>query len=1138
MIKTLFNTGWTFSEFSLGTSFEEMAGSSLLKSVDIPHDYMIWHVKDLYKSEIGFYQKSFHIKKESLHTYLLRFEGVYMDSEIYCNDVKICEWKYGYSTFDADMTPVLKDGDNTVCVVTHYEEPNTRWYSGAGIYRNVWLIDLGDTYIPCDGVYLNATENGSGFTLNISVEAISLCSGKYTVQNTLLDKDDKEIVILTTDVNLFEKKSVITQCHFVDKPHLWDIDDPYLYRVRTRILSGSTVKEEVFNTFGFRTIMFDCDKGFFLNGRNIKIQGACQHHDLGALGAAMNKSALRRQFEKLLAMGVNSIRTSHNMPAAEVMELADEMGILIYSESFDMWELPKTAHDYGNFFPEWWERDVTSWIRRDRNHPSVIIWGIGNEIYDTHLESGLKWTRLLRDKVRELDPWHNAYIGIGSNYIAWENAQKCSDELELSGYNYGERLYDEHHKKYPHWCIFGSETGSTVQSRGIYHFPLETSLLTHLDAQCSCLGNCTTNWGSKSVDQVVSDHRDRDFVFGQYIWTGWDYIGEPTPYHSKNSFFGQIDTAGFEKDTYYHYQAEWTDYKKAPMAHLLPYWDYNEGQIIDVIGYSNAPVVEIFFNGTSLGRKEIDHLHGTKLFGHWKVPYKKGELVLCAYDDAGKEVARDLVRSFDDPAKIHLVSSKSSVSANGEDLAFVEISLTDKSGTFVANARNRITVSVSGPGRLVGLDNGDSTDYEEYKGNSRKLFSGKLLAIIAPTDEPGTITVKAESVGLPCESISIESTPFDGTVEGCFSDCCFESPVLSDVPVRKIELTRLSEDTLTKENPVAKVSYKVYPANTTFTDIRFVALTANAVTADYVSVEVDGDVATIRALGDGEFTLMAYCCNGSDHPEVISTLDYKITGMGLAKKDAYSMIPGINFESAYSEDCSLSFLGGVFLPAGPDDTCYVTYEKVDLGDVGSSEIHVPIFSFRDSLKLEILDGTYDSSECLFKGEYAAKSIYNTYQENVFTLSKTLTGVHTLTFVFHTDDRISFEGFYFTKNLRAYSLIPATAFSNIAGDSYNVEKEAITAIGNNVAIEYSDMDFKNGLSAVRICGRSHNEKTSIHILFVEEEVKRREMVEIPFGTEYGCFEFKLPDIRTTGIINLVFLPGSNFDLKEFEFIPAK
>ena len=1135
MTKSLFNNDWQFSEFELNTPFDKMFNSTLLKTTNLPHDYMIWHVNDLYKSEIGFYQKSFDMSVEPGHTYILRFEGVYMDSEIYINGTKIFEWKYGYSTFDVDLTSYIKEGTNTVCVITTYRNLNSRWYSGAGIYRNVWLYDFDETYIPLDGVYLNAVKENDDFLLNVEVDAISSRGGEFTLENTLIDVSGVECATVSSTVSLAGAVSVCSQSMTVKTPTLWDIDNPYLYKVRTRILADNVVKEEVYNTFGFRTIEFDCDKGFFLNGRNVKIQGVCQHHDLGALGAAMNKSALRRQFEKLVKMGVNSIRTSHNMPAVEVMELADEMGILIYSESFDMWELPKTEFDYGNYFPTWWDKDVTSWVRRDRNHPSLIIWGIGNEIYDTHLESGLKWTRLLRDKVRELDHMHNAFIGIGSNYIAWENAQKCSDELELSGYNYGERLYDEHHKKYPHWRIFGSETGSTVQSRGIYHFPLETSLLTHMDAQCSCLGNCTTNWGSKSVDQVVADHRDRDYVFGQYIWTGWDYIGEPTPYHSKNSFFGQIDTAGFEKDTYYHYQAEWTDYKKAPMAHLLPYWDFNEGQIIDVIGYSNAPVVELFFNGKSLGRKDIDHLHGKKLYAQWKVPYSVGELKLVAYDECGAVVAEDVKRSFGDPAKIKLACTVKEIPADGETLAFVEISTVDNAGTFVADARNRVSVSVSGPGRLVGLDNGDSTDYEEYKGTSRRLFSGKLLAIIAPTFEPGEIKITVESVGLPSESIIISSAVTESHASCMYCEANFASPASDDIPVRKIELTRQGGDSLSEVNPTSAVSYKIYPENATYRDIEFIALTPNSVTADYVNVEVNDNIARITAVGDGEFTLMAYCCNDKDHAEVISTLDYKITGLGQAKKDAYSMIPGINFDKAHSEDVSLSFLGGAFLPAGSGNISYVTYSKVDFGSIGSAEVHVPIFSFRDSLKLDIIDGDYETGECVFKGEYTAKSIYNTYQENVFTLSKTLTGVHTLTFVFHTDDRISFEGFYFTKNLKAYSVITAVSFSNIAGDTYVVGTDAITSIGNNVAIEYDDIDFSEGLSKIIIRGRSHNEKTSIHILYVEDEVVRRDLAEIPYSEDYETFEIELPDIRTKGKINLVFLPGSNFDLKEFRFV---
>lgn len=854
------------------------------------------------------------------------------------------------------------------------------------------------------------------------------------------------------------------------------------------------------------------------------------HHDLGALGAAVNKSALRRQLEKLLKMGVNSIRTSHNMPSVELMELADEMGILINSEAFDMWELPKTTYDYSNFFPEWWEKDVESWIRRDRNHPSVIIWSIGNEIYDTHAGTGLKWTVLLRDKVRELDYMHNAYIGIGSNYIAWENAQKCSDELELSGYNYGERLYDEHHKKYPDWCIFGSETGSTVQSRGIYHFPYEITLLTHPDGQCSSLGNCTTNWGSKDIPSVIYNHRDRDFVFGQYIWTGWDYIGEPTPYHSKNSFFGQIDTAGFEKDTYYHYQAEWTDVKTAPMVHLLPYWDFNEGQIIDVIAYSNASCIELFFNGESQGKQYIDHIKGKELQAHWKLPYKKGVLLAKAYDEEGNIVATDEQRSFGDPALIRLKPEKASIAADGKTLAFIEISTEDGNGTFVANARNRISVKVSGPGRLVGLDNGDSTDYEEYKGSSRKLFSGKLLAIVAPTNEPGTITVTASSKGLKDSSVTIESKQsFESDEFPCKSKN-FESAPSEDIAVRKIELTCEGSFLLNKDNPSARVRYKVFPENTTYKDISFTALTKDSVEANFVKIEKGDGYADIIALGDGSFSLTAFCCNDKKHPEVISTLDFTIEGLGKATFDPYSMVPGIQYSKTFSADCKLSFLGGVFLPYDGTVKPFVTYENVDFGPVGSNTVHVPIFSFTDELFLKI----FAEEELVFEGKYKAKSIYNEYQENVFTLSKVLTGIHSLTFEFDTDDRISLQGFYFTPLKRAYSVINSTDFSEIAGDTYSVFDSEIKNIGNNVAISYDNMFFDEGISRIRIVGRSHNKKTSLHILFVEDSVVAREMVDIPFSEDYREFFFDLQDIRTNGKINLVFLPGSNFDLKEFEF----
>ncbi len=1135
MSKSLFINDWQFAEFDLSTDFQTMVLSDTFRPVDIPHDWMIYHTKELYKNSIGFYKKTFSFHPEALHTYILRFEGVYMDCEIYCNSQKAFEWKYGYSTFDVNLTDYLIDGDNTIYVVVKYREPNSRWYSGAGIYRNVWLYDKDSVYIVPDGIYLSSGKTDEGFLLNIDVEIFSSSDCNISIKNTLIDAFGKETA------SCFDKVSLsfgVTGHSFdinIKAPKLWDINSPYVYTVKTEVFYGETIKDFEINSFGFRTVSFDCNKGLFLNGRNVKINGACQHHDLGALGSAVNKSALRRQFEKLIKMGVNSVRTSHNMPAKEVMELADEMGILIYSESFDMWELPKTEFDYGNYFPEWWEKDVTSWIRRDRNHPSLIIWGIGNEIYDTHAGNGLKWTKLLRNKIRELDYRHNAYIGIGSNYIPWEGAQQCADELELSGYNYCERLYDEHHEKYPHWCIFGSETGSTVQSRGIYHFPFEVRVLTHQDAQCSCLGNCTTNWGSKDIPQVICDHRDRDFVFGQYIWTGWDYIGEPTPYHSKNSFFGQIDTAGFEKDTYYHYQAEWTDYKISPMVHLLPYWDFNEGQIIDVIAYSNAPFVELFLNNKSLGVQKIDHSSVSSLQGHWKVPFEKGTLLVNAIDEKGNVIATDIQKSFDDPVSVALSSEKKSIIANGDDLAFIAISVLDKNGVPVANAKNRVTVDVTGPGRLVGLDNGDSTDYEEYKGNSRRLFSGKLVAIVAPDIIPGDITITVSSNGLSSASLAITSVSATSPITAGIRDCCFNVEQKNDIPTRKIALSCLGTTHLSKEAKESKVSFEVLPTNSTYKDVYFKALTKDAVEANYVSISVSENVATVKALGDGAFTLTAFCNNDKEHAEVVSTLDFDITGMGQATHDAYTMVPGILYSKAFSSDCKLSFLGGVFMPSDLGGITFVTYDNVDFGKIGSDTVHLPIFSFKDELSVEIYEGSHDNGVLLCSDTYKAKSIYNTYQENVFTLNKILTGVTTLTFVFKSADRFSLQGFYFDKMPRAYSCINAVSFDEIAGDSYNVKNSEITNIGNNVCISYNDMNFSEGTSGFRIVGRSHNEKTSLHILFVEDDVKAREMIDIPFSEEYEEYFFEITDVHTCGKINLIFLPGTNFDLKEFCFI---
>ena len=474
------------------------------------------------------------------------------------------------------------------------------------------------------------------WTIKISSEIAGNNEG-CSITHTIVDQNKKIFAHFEKDGDNYT----------ITKPHLWDINDPYFYYLETELKDkNGDILDRIVQHCGFKYIEFTNNEGFFLNGRHIKIFGACHHHDHGALGAAFDKEAQRRQFKKLKEMGVNSIRCSHNPPPSAWMDLCDEMGIMIVDEAFDMWEKTKTEFDYGNYFKEWCERDTTNWVRKDRNHPSLIMWSIGNEIYDTHFGNGLETTKKLYEYVVKNDPNRNAPITIGSNYMMAEGAQECAKNIDTVGYNYLERLYDEHHKQYPDWKIYGSETSSTVQSRGIYHFPESLQLVTFSDGQCSCLGNCTTPWGCKNTETVIANDRDCPFSAGQYIWTGWDYIGEPTPYHTKSSFFGQIDTAGFPKDTFYLYKSEWAGKNIAPFIHLLPYWDWNEGQKIDIKAYSNMDTVELFFNGVSQGKQDINHIDGKEPYGYWQIEYHKGEIKAVAYDPDGNIVAQEIKKSL------------------------------------------------------------------------------------------------------------------------------------------------------------------------------------------------------------------------------------------------------------------------------------------------------------------------------------------------------------------------------------------------------------------------------------------------------------------------------------------------------------
>ncbi|HWT26433.1 MAG TPA: glycoside hydrolase family 2 TIM barrel-domain containing protein [Mobilitalea sp.] len=1132
--KRLFNDGWEFSKQPIGSTLDDVnRGELTFQPVDLPHDWLIYNTLDLYEDSVGWYRKKFNVNKQSKEHIALRFEGVYMDSTVYINGKAVDEWKYGYSTFEFDTTDNLVDGENEVIVKVVHQGPNSRWYSGAGIYRDVWLKTYNDTHIASDGVYIATRKDKDGWQVEVDTELENYQNAKLT--HTILYNNQ----IVTSSIAKVNS-GVNSQTLSVEKPNLWDLDTPNLYQLKSELLLNGTVIDTEVNDFGFRTTQFDPEKGFLLNGKHIKMNGVCEHHDLGSLGSAFHKAAMRRKIAILKEMGVNAIRTSHNMPAVGLVELADEMGVMLISEAFDMWERPKTKYDYARFFNDWAEKDVASWVRRDRNHPSVIMWSIGNEIYDTHAgERGQEITRMLMDYVLEHDPKKNATITIGSNYMPWENAQKCADIVKVAGYNYAEKYYEEHHKAHPDWVIYGSETASVVQSRGIYHFPYEKSLLSDDDEQCSSLGNSTTSWGAKSTEACIIADRDTKFSLGQFMWTGFDYIGEPTPYHTKNSYFGQIDTAGFKKDSFFVFQAEWTDCKKNPMIHILPYWDFNPGQMIDVRVCTNAPRMELQFNGKVVGTYDVDHVNGTQLLGWWKIPYAPGELKAIAYGEDGKVVATEVKRSFGDAKTIALSPDKQELKADGQDLVFVEITMQDADGNPVENANNRVNITVEGAGRLVGLDNGDSTDYDQYKGTSRRLFSGKLLAVIAANTTPGEIRMNVSSVGLESKEIVLHAIPAEGVVG--VSAIMQNVPMPSimgaeaqDIPVRKIELISMEGNTFSEGLREMKVKAVLYPENASYTDLEWSVVNDAGIASNIAFVSADGNEATVKALGDGSFRLRCMTKNGTDKIKLISQLEFHAAGLGTAYKNPYEFISGGLYELSNGDVGNGNERG---FATSRDGVTQVGFKDIDFGDFGSDEITIPIFALSsDEYYLQIWEGMPDEegSSLLADVIYQKESKWNVYQEETYKLNRRLKGITSICFVLKYQ-KVHIKGFTFTKLKKAYEQLNATENDHIYGDTFKLTDTAVEGIGNNVSLVYEDMDFGElGTDKLIICGKSPIEKNTIHIRFSGETGDSNQIVEFAYTDDYVQKEFHIDQIRGKQNVTFVFLPGCNFDFKWFRF----
>lgn len=1130
--------------------------------VNLPHDWLIANSADHYENSEGWYQKTISsdilpFNASSDDDWLLYFEGVYMDCTIFVNGMQAGEWKYGYSSFEVRLTPFLKTGENTILVHVRYQSPNSRWYSGAGIYRSVWLKKVPSVHIASDGIAAEThrLENGNwSLCMHTTLEKEGI---QQSAKDFFASENDNPNASLslsfcvqtldgTVILSEIPKDTPVTLTNI--KP--WGINEPNLYKIVCTLSENGTAIQTETITTGFRTTRFDTNEGFFLNDVHIKLKGVCQHHDLGALGSAVNRSAIKRQLTILKSMGVNAVRTTHNMPAVELLELADEMGILIVDEAFDMWEMSKTTYDYARFFKEWSARDVKSWICRDRNHPCVILWSIGNEIYDTHAnEHGQEITRYLKEQVLLHDPYGHALPTIGSNFMQGENARKCADILKIAGYNYAERLYNKQHADHPDWVIYGSETSSTVQSRGIYHFPLAKPLLTDDDGQCSSLGNSTVNWGAKNQQFCAVSDLHMPFSLGQFLWSGFDYIGEPTPYQSRNSFFGQIDTAGFPKDAYYFYQSVWTDAKTNPMIHILPYWDFNPGQMIDVRVYTNAPKVALFLNDTLIGEKTLAHTEEDNMIADWQLPFEAGTLKAIAYDENGVEIARDEASSFGDAASLHLTANRSQVTADGSELIFVTIDALDTDGHAVANANNRVHVTVTGEGMLAGLDNGDSTDCEPYKGDCRRLFSGKLLAIIAPSLTAGTITITASSDGLTSASLTVNTTSYSKSSDE--KDPCAEDLHLmtitrdpladsissqSDIPVRKITLSCETSTHLTADAPSAVIYASISPANATTQTLDWKVTNAEGVTVPYAILElIDNTHVRIHALSDGSFFVRCSVTNGRGHTALYSTLAFTATEIGTMNLDPYTFTVGSLYSDSEGEIANGNAHGAA---TGSEGTTSITYGPFDFGTFGSDTVTIPIFETESRpVDLTFIEGKTktQSGTVLCRGHYDKKMIWDTYQEETFKLPKRLTGVTTFT-IQVTNRKLHIGGLSFKKLEKAWSPLSVTDIDRIYGDAFCKTDDAITGIGNNVTIEYTDMDFgERTCVVIEITGRSPIEKNTIHVRTSNGTNETLNIAEFPYSDDYVTKRFPVNVLSGSQTVTLLFLPGSNFDLKGIRFV---
>ena len=784
----LLEKGWKFTKGEVSNAEMPAFNDAKWETVDIPHDWAIFGpfdknndlqnvaVTQNFETQaslktgrtgglpyvgIGWYRTTFHSTPGKQTT--LIFDGAMSEARVFVNGKEACFWPCGYNSFYCDVTSLVnEDGKNNTLAVRLENRPqSSRWYPGAGLYRNVHVVTTEKIHVPVWGTQITTPYVKDEYA-SVCLRTTILNAGKteLTVVTDIMDADG-QVVSTKTNKGVINHGQPFTQNFIVERPKLWSPETPVLYKAVSKIYSGDTLLDTYSTRFGIRTIEYIADKGFYLNGKRRKFQGVCNHHDLGPLGAAINVAALRHQLTLLKEMGCDAIRTSHNMPAPELVELCDEMGFMMMLEPFDEWDIAKCDNGYHRFFNEWAEKDMVNMLRQYRNNPCVVMWSIGNEVPTQWSPEGYKVAKFLQDICHREDPTRP--VTCGMDQVKSVLANGFAAMLDIPGLNYRAHLYDEAYERLPQNIILGSETSSTVSSRGVYKFPVERKAgAMYDDHQSSSYDLEYCNW-SNIPDIDFARAEDHEWTIGQFVWTGFDYLGEPSPYDTNawpnhSSMFGIIDLASIPKDRYYLYRSVWN--KEAETLHILPHWNWEgrEGEKTPVFVYTNYPSAELFINGKSYGR-QTKHKNGTvenryRLMWHDAV-YQPGEVRVVAYDEQGNPVAEKTVRTAGKPHHIELVTDRSSLQADGKDLAYVTLRIVDKDGNLCPNDGRLVSFKVKGAGKYRASANGDPTCLDLFHKPEMHAFGGMLTVIVQSGEKTGEIELQATAKGIKTGTIRI-----------------------------------------------------------------------------------------------------------------------------------------------------------------------------------------------------------------------------------------------------------------------------------------------------------------------------------------------------------------------------------------------